>query len=767
MFKPQWFINTVRAGPHHVTKRIRYIDRAATQDGGCFTAMVLMSLSQDGRYFVEHVEKGQWEPNERNDRIVAIAYRDRDRYGPKDAPVIYIEAERGSTGKESFQRIASRLAGFRVREDMPSGSKDVRAEPWADQLAAGNVFFVKDGTWDLDSYIKEHLAFRPAPGKRLGKFCDQVDASCLRAGTMVETVRGQKPIEEIEVGEFILTRDGYKEVEWSGCSGFTQELVHVTFSNGVFLEGTKEHLIWIQERGFVRMDSLRIGDEVIGSCFQENNTWLGRSLLTNAQPAEKSIRETGRLFVVAVNVLLFGEGNGREGSPRTSGSSSTDRRIPGDFLTGDTSVGDQTSSIERFGDRAMGTSPKDATSTTKMETLSIMTSQISNVLLKKNMLSGIRAEVLSPVRRSISREPVTSLPNGMGRRREGNGIGSMVPNLGLAEEKNDTNVFTVERSFSPEGRDVRMEENLDTARSPVERNGDRRMSGSRESVRNVILHSPQNLRRVGSAPKDVLHFSTRGSVVPVYDLSVKDSHEFFANGVLVHNSGSFNLLSKGKQQSGAFRVFTFKGPKTKGVKLLVCSQPYLEYVEITDHHSLLILLQDPPIPGESSPDLLKSSRKDDPPRNGESPLPASDHVPTSVLGDSLPPSHGLRKLQDTLTLTFADLDPSQHQDTWDDPILPWGLPCRDLMFTPEGGKKLWFFLTKRRDPSPDVWVIAGGDDSRALSLAQGICDVLRFPRKESIYCPEGDQSPDNRETQGEPGNSHVYDVVKTSRHLVM
>lgn len=414
MFKPQWFSNRVRAAPHHVKKRIRFWDRAATQDGGCYTAGVLLALDKEDRYFVEDVVHGQWEPNERNDRIVATALRDRTRFGPKDDPTIYIEAETGSTGKESFQRIASRLAGFRIKEDRPSGSKDVRAEPWADMLASGNVFLVENGCWDLENFVREHVAFRPAPGKRLGKYCDQVDSA----------------------------------------------------------------------------------------------------------------------------------------------------------------------------------------------------------------------------------------------------------------------------------------------------------------------------------------------------------------------AAAFVLLSKGRQAQGAFRVFTFKGPKAKGVKLLVCTRDYLEYVEITDHPSLLILIQDPPIPSATPPE---SPRINDLPRKGNPPLPSPDLPSGSILGG---PPHGLRKLQDTLTLSFADLDPSQHQDTWEEPVLPWGLPCKDVMMTPDMGKKLWFFLTKRRDPSPDVWVIAGsrsireetslsGDDQRALSLAQGICDVLRFPRKDSIYCPEGEESPDNRETQGEPGNSHVYDVVKTSRHLVM
>lgn len=194
MFKPQYFTRTCRAAPYNAV-RIRYWDRAATQDGGCYTAGVLMARDGEGNYYVEHVEHGQWDPDERNEIIVAAAKRDRSRYGPNHEPQVVIEAERGSTGLESFRNIARKLAGFRVKEDQPTGSKDTRAEPWADQLAAGTVLLVEDGTWDLAGYIEEHLLFRPDPTtKRLGKFKDQVDASSGAFNLLAAGSRREGPI---------------------------------------------------------------------------------------------------------------------------------------------------------------------------------------------------------------------------------------------------------------------------------------------------------------------------------------------------------------------------------------------------------------------------------------------------------------------------------------------------------------------------------------------------------------------------------------------
>lgn len=170
MFKEESFSLRIPAAPYRAN-RVRFWDRAATSNDGCYTAGVLMSRDSDDWYNVEHCIHGQWEPFERNDKIIACALADRARYGPLYEPVIYIERERGSTGEESFRHIARRLAGFKIKEYAPTGSKEVRAEPWSDQVNAKNVRLVEDGTWDINNYIKEHKLFPK------GKYKDQVDAS--------------------------------------------------------------------------------------------------------------------------------------------------------------------------------------------------------------------------------------------------------------------------------------------------------------------------------------------------------------------------------------------------------------------------------------------------------------------------------------------------------------------------------------------------------------------------------------------------------------
>jgi hypothetical protein len=169
MFKESYFNQRVKAAPYHAT-RVRYWDRAATQDGGCYTAGTLLSLS-DGNWYVENVVHGQWEPETRDEQILAAALRDRNRYGPRNQPTIWIEHEPGSSGVDAYKHAVRKLAGFRVCPDRPTGAKEVRAEPWASQCAAKNVYLVEDGTWDITGWISEHCHFP------MGKLNDRVDSA--------------------------------------------------------------------------------------------------------------------------------------------------------------------------------------------------------------------------------------------------------------------------------------------------------------------------------------------------------------------------------------------------------------------------------------------------------------------------------------------------------------------------------------------------------------------------------------------------------------
>ncbi|UAK38436.1 PBSX family phage terminase large subunit [Gordonia bronchialis] len=83
---------------------------------------------------------------------------------------------------------------------------------------------------------------------------------CLVAETPVTTDRGEVPIVDVVVGDRVLTRGGWRRVMKSGMTFAEAEVLTVTASDGRVIIGTGDHPVWVEGRGFVRLDALRYGD---------------------------------------------------------------------------------------------------------------------------------------------------------------------------------------------------------------------------------------------------------------------------------------------------------------------------------------------------------------------------------------------------------------------------------------------------------------------------------------------------------------------------
>jgi len=143
-------------------RRVRYWDKAGTQDGGCFSAGVLMGQDMQGNFWILHVNKGQWGTDEREDQIEGTAETDQTLVR------IGLEQEPGSGGKESAEATVKRLAGFSVKVDRPVGNKIYRADPFSVQVNRGNVYIL-NREWTQD-FIDEMKYFPNS------KYKDQIDA---------------------------------------------------------------------------------------------------------------------------------------------------------------------------------------------------------------------------------------------------------------------------------------------------------------------------------------------------------------------------------------------------------------------------------------------------------------------------------------------------------------------------------------------------------------------------------------------------------------
>ena len=183
-FKRHWF-EIVDNLPGQL-QLVRYWDKGGTQDGGTYTAGVLIAHSRyNFKFYVIDSIRGQWSSFEREQVIKQTAMLDRERY---EHVKTYVEQEPGSGGKESAENTIRNLAGFSVWADRPSGDKDTRLEPFAAQAEAGNVHLLK-GNWNY-GWLEEITAIP------YGVYRDQGDATSgafnrLTAGGRIENAQRQ------------------------------------------------------------------------------------------------------------------------------------------------------------------------------------------------------------------------------------------------------------------------------------------------------------------------------------------------------------------------------------------------------------------------------------------------------------------------------------------------------------------------------------------------------------------------------------------------
>lgn len=149
--------------PASAIKNCRAWDFASTANDGDYTAGVKIYDGDDGYFYVDHVERGQWDSSVVRKTVLQTAEIDGKR------TAIRLPQDPGQAGKDQAQSYLRMLAGFNAVALPVSGDKVTRAEPFAAQVNAGNVRLIK-GDWNRQ-YIEELKLFP------LGTNDDQVDAS--------------------------------------------------------------------------------------------------------------------------------------------------------------------------------------------------------------------------------------------------------------------------------------------------------------------------------------------------------------------------------------------------------------------------------------------------------------------------------------------------------------------------------------------------------------------------------------------------------------
>lgn len=87
----------------------------------------------------------------------------------------------------------------------------------------------------------------------------QLISDCLVEGTLIWTERGHVPIESVRIGDLVMTRAGWRPVSDHWLSHANAPVDRVTFSDGGELVGTPHHPVWVEGDGFVHLGELRNG----------------------------------------------------------------------------------------------------------------------------------------------------------------------------------------------------------------------------------------------------------------------------------------------------------------------------------------------------------------------------------------------------------------------------------------------------------------------------------------------------------------------------
>lgn len=329
-------------------------------------------------------------------------------------------------------------------------------------------------------------------GYRIDHESGRHDDRCLVGETLVDTLRGPVEMRDVMVGDQVLTRYGYREVLWAGVTKF--DFVRtVKFSDGSSLTGSGDHPVWTNE-GWVPLDRLNESHTVY--------TWSKQS---NTTAAPTAVTPTPSVGTTESTSSVTTSGRERCGT-------STDQFQRGITFTTRTTIPSTTScptsnvsadpitppciTTPTSPSGESGSRPRPDEST--LESVVIVSGQSSPILPDMSSESNrsrtrgrIGRSLMSPARYAV-------LPSAPRSRDEPNTAPTPAvsrPTTNETPTRYDEPVSSAEKTFTPTSTDRPLLVGVGVLRASA---------------------SPRLLRTL-------------------YDITVAGDHEFFANGILVHN----------------------------------------------------------------------------------------------------------------------------------------------------------------------------------------------------------------------------------------
>ena len=212
-----------------------------------FTVGITVGVDRKDNIWVVDIQRGRWRTLEIIEKMLEVQRVWQARL---------IGIERGHILMTMGPILEKRIRETRTMmpiEELKPGRQDkiARARPIQARMQQKRVFFRKH----CDATMALYAEMMRFPN---GAHDDQ----CLVAGTRISTPAGSTPIERLAPGEMVETPAGPREVLAAQCTG-RKEVFRLELPDGGVLEGSGNHPVYTDNRGFVRLDSVEWFDQVL------------------------------------------------------------------------------------------------------------------------------------------------------------------------------------------------------------------------------------------------------------------------------------------------------------------------------------------------------------------------------------------------------------------------------------------------------------------------------------------------------------------------
>lgn len=359
-------------------------------------------------------------------------------------------------------------------------------------------------------------------GKKKDKVTDSLGDTyekyghCFVGETLITTLNGQKRIDEIKVGELVLTRNGYRKVLKVFDNGLKDVIKYKI--GETFISCTPDHTFFSKYK-FVKINDLLVIGSGIFCTFnpKSKQLWLQKLSVTTDANFTDTTTET----------IIQGGLNSKA------------------LLQKSDCIGINTyAKLAKF--------PKVVIFTTKMKTRLIMMFQTLFVLVQKNTHKYIgkaqrkNTEIAQLINYLITQ--CQRLRSGTSPMLAGNGIDNTLQTHYFTPPKKEY-VNVVELNL------LQHSKLKNIAHQFAKENSIQGLTGKKKAIskKDFALFAEMNLKHTNTEMSNAVQenvFQLAQKKQRVYDLQVEGTHEYFANGILVHNcsdAAEYMLCSAFKQ----------------------------------------------------------------------------------------------------------------------------------------------------------------------------------------------------------------------------